>query len=177
MSSSVARSLARVSSVFRRLEDGALVLLLSTMIVVGGAQIVMRNVVGEAIGGADETQRLLVLWLAVLGAVAASRDRRQLRIDLVSRYLRGRPRLLLEAFADLLTAAVSGLIAWHGLAFVRESLAFGDRLVGGIPAWAVQAVIPVGFGLIAVRHLLDALLALAGRRREPVTPATPGSSP
>jgi TRAP-type C4-dicarboxylate transport system permease small subunit len=172
----IARTLARVSGFFRRLEDAVLVALLSAMILIGGAQIVMRNFVGEALGGADETQRLIVLWLAILGAVAASRDRKQLRIDLVSRYLRGPLRLLLEAFADLLTAAVAGLIAWHALAFVRESMAFGDQLVGGIPAWVVQAVIPLGFALIALRHLADGLLALIGRRREPAAPV-PGARP
>jgi TRAP-type C4-dicarboxylate transport system permease small subunit len=167
VSGPLARTLARVSDVLRRLEDAALVLLLSAMILIGGAQIVMRNLLGQALSGADESQRLIVLWLAVLGAVAASRDRKQLRIDLVSRYLKGRVRLALEAFADLLTAAVAGVIAWYALAFVRDSLEFGDQLVGGVSAGLVQAVIPVGFALIALRHLVDGLLALAGRRREP----------
>jgi TRAP-type C4-dicarboxylate transport system permease small subunit len=166
----VARILARVSAFFRRLEDATLVVLLSAMILIGGAQIVMRNIVGEALGGADESQRLIVLWLAVLGGVAASRDRKQLRIDLVSRYLGGPLRLFLEAFADLLTAAVAGLIAWYSLAFVRESLEYGDQLVGNVPAGIVQAVIPIGFGLIALRHLIDGLLALTGRRRDPAAP-------
>mgnify|MGYP000057740588 CR=1 FL=1 len=115
MSGPLARTLARVSDVLRRLEDAALVLLLSAMILIGGAQIVMRNLLGQALSGADESQRLIVLWLAVLGAVAASRDRKQLRIDLVSRYLKGRVRLALEAFADLLTAAVAGVIAWYSI--------------------------------------------------------------
>jgi TRAP-type C4-dicarboxylate transport system permease small subunit len=167
VSGPVARTLARAAGLLRRLEDGALVLLLSAMILIGGAQIVMRNVVGDALAGADETQRLLVLWLAILGAVAASRDRRQLRIDLVSRYLRGRLRLALEAFADLLTAAVAGIIAWHAFAFVSDSFEFGDKLVGGISAGLVQSIIPIGFALIALRHFVDGLLALIGRRREP----------
>ena len=98
MNGPVARFLARVSELLRRVEDAALVILLGAMILIGGAQIVMRNVFGEALAGGDETQRLIVLWLAILGAVAASRDRKQLRIDLVSRYLRGRLRLALEAF-------------------------------------------------------------------------------
>jgi TRAP-type C4-dicarboxylate transport system permease small subunit len=173
VSGPVARTLARVAGLLRRLEDGALVLLLSAMILIGGAQIIMRNVVGDALGGADETQRLLVLWLAILGAVAASRDRRQLRIDLVSRYLRGRLRLALEAFADLLTAAVAAVIAWYAFAFVSDSLEFGDQLVGGVSAGLVQSIIPIGFALIALRHFVDGLLALIGRRREPA--AAPGA--
>lgn len=170
MSNALARGFSRASELLRRLEDGALVLLLSAMILIGGAQIVMRNIVGDALGGADESQRLIVLWLAILGSVAASRDRKQLRIDLVSRYLKGPMRNLLEAFADLLTAAVAGIIAFYSLAFVRESFEFGDQLVGGVSAGLVQSVIPVGFALIAIRHLIDGILALFGHPREPAPP-------
>lgn len=155
----------RVRGGLRRAEDALLAALLLALILVGGAQIFARNIVGEGLGGADEAMRLLVLWVAMLGAVAASRDRRQLRIDLISRLLRGRPRLLAEAFADLLTAVVSGLIAWHAGAFVRESLAYGDTLVGGVPAWLVQLVLPLAFLLIAWRHLADGLLALLAAAR------------
>ena len=44
---------------------------------------------------------------------------------------------------------------------------FGDVLLGGTPAWLLQAVLPVGFGLIAYRYLLFAvkeLLQLLGVR-------------
>ena len=131
----------------------------------------MRNVLGEGLGWADESQRLLVLWIGLLGAMAASRDGRQLRIDLVSRYMRGYSRRIIESFADLLTAAVSGVVGWYALAFVRESYAFGDELVGGIPAWLVQGVIPLAFIVIALRHLIAGVAGLMGRRQSSV----PGS--
>ena len=38
--------------------------------------------------------------------------------------------------------------------FVRMSHEFGDVLLGGIPAWLLQAILPVGFGLIAYRYTL-----------------------
>ena len=88
-------------------EDALLIGLLGSMILIGASQIFMRNVLGEGLGWADESQRLLVLWIGMLGAMAASRNGRQLRIDLVSRYLQGLPRRLIESLADLLTAAVS----------------------------------------------------------------------
>lgn len=150
----------------RRLEDALQVLLLAAMVLIGATQIFMRNVVGESLGWADESQRLIVLWLAMLGAMAASRDRRQLRIDLAARYLRGVLRTGLEAFADLVTAVVAGVIGWYALLFVHETFTYGDRLVSVIPAWIVQAVLPLAFLMICLRHLVNGVLTLAGRVTE-----------
>ena len=126
--------MGRASRLMKGVEDAMLAVLLGAMIFIGGWQIIMRNLVGVSLSWADESQRLLLLWLALLGAMAASRDRKQLRIDLASRYLRGLPRHALEAFADLLTAAVAAVIGWFALSFVRETWAFGDLLLeaGGL---------------------------------------------
>lgn len=163
--------LRRAERAIHAAEDTLLITLLGAMILIGASQIFMRNVLGEGLGWADESQRLLVLWIGLLGAMAASRDGRQLRIDLVSRYMRGYPRRTIESFADLLTAAVSGVVGWYALEFVRESYAFGDELVGGIPAWLVQGVIPLAFVVIALRHLIAGVAGLMGRRQSSV----PGS--
>jgi len=159
--------MATASHLMKRVEDAMLALLLAAMIFIGGWQIFMRNALGVSLSWADESQRLLLLWLALLGAMAASRDRRQLRIDLASRYLTGLPKRALESFADLVTAIVSGIIGWYALNFVRETYSFGDVLVGNVPAWIVQAILPVAFLMIAFRHFLDAILSISGRAREP----------
>ena len=145
-----------------RIEDAVLAILIAVMVVLGATQIFSRNVLGQGFGWADETIRLLVLWLALLGAMAASRDRRQLRIDLLSRYLTGRPRHFFDAFADLLTAVVAGVIAWHAYAFVSESKSFGDTLIGSVPAWLVQSILPLAFAVIGLRHLRTGLASLVG---------------
>lgn len=167
MRGAAARWLRVAAGLSRRLEDALLMILLTAMIFIGGWQIFMRNVLGVSLSWADESQRLLLLWLALLGAVAASRDRRQLRIDLAARYLTGLPLRLLEAGADLLTAAVSAVIGWYSLAFVRESYGYGDTLMGTVPAWTVQIILPVAFFMIGWRHLLNAFLSLLGQPRPP----------
>lgn len=161
--------MATASRYMKRLEDTVLALLLAAMILIGGWQIFMRNAIGISLSWGDESQRLILLWLALLGAVAASRDRKQLRIDLASRYLKGFLRNTLEAFSDLLTAVVSGIIGWYSLSFVRETWSFGDTVLGQIPAWIVQVILPFAFLMIAIRHLIDGLLSVAGRPRQPET--------
>lgn len=167
MRGAAARWLRVAARLSRRGEDALLMILLTAMIFIGGWQIFMRNVLGVSLSWADESQRLLLLWLALLGAVAASRDRRQLRIDLAARYLKGIPLRFLEAGTDLLTAAVSAIIGWYSLTFVRETYGYGDMLMGIVPAWTVQIILPVAFFLIGWRHLISAVLFLLGRPRPP----------
>ena len=38
-------------------------------------------------------------------------------------------------------------MAWHSLAFVRTSWEFGDVLLGSVPAWIPQGVLPLGFAM------------------------------
>jgi TRAP-type C4-dicarboxylate transport system permease small subunit len=156
------RLLAGASRLGGRLEDILLAVLLSVMVLLGATQIFSRNLLGQGFGWADESLRLMVLWLALLGAMAASRDGRQLRIDLLSRYLTGRPRYFFDALADLLTALVSLIIAWYALAFVSDSKIFGDVLVGTVPAWLIQSILPVAFAVIGVRHFRVGIKSLVG---------------
>jgi TRAP-type C4-dicarboxylate transport system permease small subunit len=142
------------------LEDTLLAVLISAMVLLGALQIFSRNILGQGFGWADEVLRLMVLWLALLGAMAASRDGRQLRIDLLSRYLTGRPKHFFDAIADLLTAVVSVIIAWYAFAFVSESRIFGDILVGSVPAWIVQSIVPLAFAVIGARHLRAGVTSL-----------------
>jgi len=128
------------------------VLILTAMIGLATTQIVLRNLFDVGFIWGDEMLRMLVLWLAVGGAVAASRSDKHIRIDLLNRYLPERAVRGVKVVLHLFTAAVSGVMAWYSLAFVRMSWEFGDVLLGSVPAWIPQAVLPVGFALIAWRY-------------------------
>ena len=135
-------------------ENALLVTLLLGMLGLAAAQIVGRNLLGQSFILGDEALRLMVLWLTLAGAIAASRADRHVSISLLDRFLQGRPLAAARVATQAFTAAVCGLLAWHSLAFVRSSLEFGDTLLGGLPAWALQAILPIGFGLMAWRHAL-----------------------
>ena len=152
-------SLARAG---RWLEDALLVLILTGMILLAAAQIVLRNFFDVGFIWGDELLRMLVLWLAVAGAVAASRSDKHINIAVLDRFLPGRFGAAKDLLIHLFTAAVCGVVAWHSLLFVRTSHEFGDVLLGQVPAWILQAVLPVGFGLICYRYTLFAIGDLRG---------------
>ncbi len=117
------------------------------------SQVILRSAFGSGLAWADEALRLLVLWAAMLGAIAASRDNVHLRIDLLSRFLPPAGRRWAAVLVDLFAAGVSGVLAWQSWRFVAESREFGDQLLGDLPAWAFQLILPTAFVLIAYRYL------------------------
>ena len=150
-------ALGKLEKAGKALEDAVLVILLTGMILLAAGQIVMRNFFDIGFFWSDEMLRLLVLWLAVAGAVAASRKDRHISIAVLDRFLPDTAKAAVKIILDLFTAGICGLITWHSLAFVRTSHEFGDILLGSVPAWIPQAVLPLGFGLIAYRYALFAL--------------------
>lgn len=141
----------------RRIEDVFLVALLAAMLLLASSQIVLRNALDTGLIWADELLRIQVLWIGMLGAVIASRDRHHITIDLLSRFLPSRLRTAAAAVVDLFTAGVCGLIAWHSGRFVRTGIEYDSTALGSLPSWVFEAVIPAGFALIGLRYLLGRL--------------------
>ncbi|PLX93438.1 MAG: TRAP transporter small permease [Desulfuromonas sp.] len=139
-------------------EDLLLSLLLCAMVLLAVGQIAMRNLFNSGVSWGDELLRIMVLWLTLLGAMVASREDRHITIDLFSRLLPKPLILPVRVFVDLFTATVCAIVAWHALSFVRLEAEFGSTLLGDLPSWPLQAIIPVGFTVIALRYLLHALL-------------------
>ena len=150
-------TLNRLERIGKALEDAIMVILLAGMILLAAGQIILRNVFDLGFIWTDELLRLLVLWLAVAGGVAASRMDRHISLALLDRFLPVRGQHAVKVFTHLFTAAVCGLIAWFSLSFVLTSREFGDILLGGVPAWPLQAVMPLGFALIAWRYSILAM--------------------
>lgn len=144
----------------RLAEDAFVAAFLLALAGLAGLQIFLRNVLGAGFVWADELLRILVLWLAMAGAVAASRDDNHISIDLLTRFLPGRVALALRVVADIFTSTVSGIIAWSGFNFIGLEKDFGSTALGNLPAWLFEIIIPVGFGLICYRYGVLAVINL-----------------
>ncbi len=152
----------RLRKLLVRLEEGLLVVMLSAMILLASWQILTRNLFDSGLFWADPALRMMVLWLALLGAIAATRDGRHIRIDLVSRYLSPRGKAWVDAVNNGFSGLVCGLIAWHAGRLVYFEWQDGTQLFGGLPAWAGESIIPIGFGLMALRFLFSLLACVSG---------------
>ena len=55
------------------------------------------------------------------------------------------------------TAAVSAFLSWHAGRLVLEDRAVGMVAFASVPVWVCEMVLPLAFGLIALRYLLYAV--------------------
>lgn len=147
-------ALARLLRLVTWIENGFLILLLALMVSLAGAQIVFRNLLDTSILGVDQLLRLLVLWVAMLGAVAASREAKHIGVDVISRWLPPRMRAGVGVLTDLFTITVCVLLAWHALRFVESERQSHEMAFGALPVWMAQIILPVAFSLIALRYVL-----------------------
>jgi TRAP-type C4-dicarboxylate transport system permease small subunit len=146
--------IAKAENVGRLIENSALAIILSGMILLAGVQIFLRIFMASGIPWANEALQLMVLWVAMLGAVVASRENRHISIDVLSRILPEGLKLWSAALVHAFTAAVSLTLAWHSWVFVAESREFQDQLLGNLPAWWFQSVLPIAFLLIGYRYCI-----------------------
>ena len=162
--------LARLDRAGRAAEDAVLVTILTAMILLAAAQIVMRNFLNIGLIWGDELLRMLVLWIAVAGAIAASRTDKHINIAVLDRFLPENLKRLVRMVIHAFTAAICGAVAWYSAQFVMTSREFGDILMGGVPAWIPQSIMPMGFGLICYRYTLFVtreLVSLVRKGRSP----------
>ena len=154
----------RIASFFNKLErvgthaeDALLLIILVSMILLAGTQIFLRNAFDSSLFWGDEMLRLMVLWLTIAGGLAASRMDKHISIAVVDRFLPGKAQLVTKVIIDLFTAFICALFAWHSARFVMGSYEYGDLLMRTIPAWTMQIILPVGFALMAYRHVVLAI--------------------
>jgi C4-dicarboxylate transporter, DctQ subunit len=124
------------------------------MMLLAVGQILLRELFSTGFLWADELLRLLVLWLAMVGSVAACRDNRHIRIDALSHLLPVRAVAAVRIVVDLFAAAVSAVIAWHAFRYLSLEREFGDTVLRDTPAWILHSIVPLAFALLAYRFLV-----------------------
>jgi len=144
--------LARLIKIVTWTENALLIGMLALMVALAASQILLRNFFDISIHGADQMLRLLVLWVAFLGAIAASREGKHIHVDAIARWLPVRVKSGVVALTDLFTLAVCLLLTWQALRFIQSAHESGEMAFGALPVWISALILPLGFTLIALRY-------------------------
>ncbi len=138
----------------RRVENGFVVASLAVMVLLPCWEILYRKFLSGFMPGVQSATPIvqhLVLAVGMLGGALAARENRLLSLATLSTYLRGRVKAAAQAFSGGFAAAVCALLCGASLQFVLASRHLGRELAYGVPVWCVQALLVVGFALIAAR--------------------------
>ena len=109
--------------------------------------------VGHGFIWGESLLRHLVLWLAILGAMVATRHDRHINVEIASKFLPIRLKTGIRIFTDAFTAVICGLICYAGIELVKSEMGAGDIAFGKVPSWTMEAIIPIGFAVISLRYL------------------------
>lgn len=148
------RHIVRLLKTVNRIEDWLLISMLAGMVVLAVTQIIYRNIFGGGVVWIDPLLRVLVLWVALSGAVIASRTDNHIRIDFFAKYITGKYYFYIKRIVHVYCVVICGLIAWHSVNFVQMDYEYGTQAFAGVPAWITELIIPVAFGLMAFRYFL-----------------------
>jgi len=131
-----------------------LISMLAVMVALAVTQIVYRNFAGGGVAWIDPLLRILVLWVALSGAVIASRTDNHIRIDFFAKYVPGKYYIYIKRLVHLYCMLVCGVVAWHSVSFVQMDYEYGTEAFSGMPAWITEVIIPIAFGMMALRYFL-----------------------
>ncbi len=143
--------------VFHIVENAALVLSLVVMLLLAIAQILLRNIFDSGIFWADSFMRTLVLWVALLGAMVASREHNHINIDAISRYLSPGIQTVVASIVAAFSGMICSILAWFSYQFVL--LDYEDQTVAfaAVPGWMTEVIIPIAFVVIACRFFEESV--------------------
>ncbi len=162
MSANTATLLGRLEKAGRTIETILLVGMLTAMMLLAVGQIVMREVFSvTGFVWADELIRLMVLWLALVGSIAACRENRHIRIDALSHLLPDKAIRIVRIGVDLFAAAVSGIIAVQAWRYLQIDIEYEVTVLVDTPAWIAHSIMPVAFALISYRFLVSSAQQLS----------------
>lgn len=157
---SIAGVLRRLEQWGTAIENGSLVVLLATMMLLAVSQIFLRIFFSFGFVWADELMKLMVLWVALVASIVASRNDRHLRIDVLSHYVSPRYSRFPRIVVDLFASGLCGFLAWQSWRYVQLSIEYEETVLVDIPAWIVHGIAPLAFGLMCYRFFLEAMKAL-----------------
>lgn len=132
-------------------ENGLLVAALAVMAALPVIEVILRKVFHTGLGASAVIVQHLVLAVGMIGGMVAARENRLLAISTVTQIFppkwQGRAAWFSQGFA----AAMCAVLAAASLAFVLAMRKTGAELAFGVPRWTVQALLPLGFAVIALR--------------------------
>jgi C4-dicarboxylate transporter DctM subunit len=151
---------------FRRLweaENLLVALALAALMLLPLIEIVGRKLFHGGLSGGASLQQHLVLIIGLLGGMFAARDRRLLSLSTLTTFLKGRWQTFARVFSSAFAAGITVFLCLAALQLVQSEKGGGKILAYGIPLWTVQLIMPLGFGVIALRLLWHAADTWRGR--------------
>ncbi len=137
-------------------ENSILVVCLFALISLPLIERIMRGFFNTGIEGEAEFVLHFSLIIGMIGGAIAAREKRLLAISTISQFLKGPWKTGANIFANSWASVITVALAYAGYLFLLDEKGAGNEIAYGVARWWIQIVLPVGFGLIALRLIWHA---------------------
>jgi TRAP-type C4-dicarboxylate transport system permease small subunit len=151
-----------LDNLLTRIERWLIVILLSGMTTLAFLQVVLRNFFHFGFLWADPLLRYCVVWVGFLGAALASREEKHFGIEFLNRFLRPKTLHAVRSIISVFAVVISIMLLRASIQFLAEGFSADETDVFDIPKRFYFAVIPAGFGLVALHFAVHFLRHVRG---------------
>jgi len=147
---------ARLAALGNRLENGFSAWALLLMAGLPVLEMALRALFNTGVPGTFGYVQHLTLWVAFLGAMIASREKRHISLSTGISFLPPRLKSIACTAVAAICATVAIGLSWASVQFIRTETLSLERLGGWLPVWAAELVLPIAFAIIGLRFIAQA---------------------
>ncbi len=162
MSSPLAQRLLTAAN---RLEEAFMIVALTAMTLLTFVQVVLRYGFGGGFVWSLEATTYTFAWLVLIGMSYGVRTEAHIAVDLLTSRLSPRTGRVVAAVALVCGLAYCGLMIFGSGRFIERLMTLGtDARDIPLPRWVLTGIMPIAFGLLALRLVQAAVPVLRGPR-------------
>jgi len=140
--------------IFNGVEDALIFLSILIMFFLPISDIISRQFRTAGIKGSADLQYHLVVWVTMLGAMIASRQKQHISLSALALVFPKNIRRACDFFCAVVCGSIAFSIAFSSVSFVQNAFSPAQKLAGIIPVKSVMAIIPLGFFVIGLRSVM-----------------------
>lgn len=153
-----------IRSIFERLEEGLIALILAVMTMITFSQVVARYVFNYSFVWALELVTYMFAWLIFLGMAYGVRVHSHIGVDALVKTLGERSARIAGGLAAALCMVYAAIVFYGSWIYVGKMHEIGILAQDlPIPQWVPRLVLPIGFGLLFIRFAESLYRIVSGK--------------
>jgi len=140
--------------IFNRVEDALIFLSILIMFFLPISDIISRLFRTTGIKGSADLQYHLVVWITMLGAMIASRQKQHISLSALASIFPKKLRRACDFFCAAVCGSIVFSIAFSSVSFVQNAFSPAQKLAGIIPVRSAMSIIPLGFFVMGLRSVM-----------------------
>ena len=147
--------LKKTDHLIAKIEEAVVVFMVFSIILVNVLQIFLRAMEIKMPSYSTSINQVLVLWLAMVGGSLATREAEHIKVDFVSRYLKGKIRKIMMVFINMFAAIICAFLIKCSVDFIILEYRMNEMLTAiPVPLWILQVIMPISLSVILFRFFL-----------------------